>query len=284
MILLNGERIEITHFPDHAPSNTVEPQSKHCTIEWRYENDAEAMFVWYLAKHLREGATNARTVDLFLPYLVCARQDRVKYEKDIFYLKYLADFINSMKFDTVTCFDIHSMVGEALINNLVVLSPKALINKVLEILWREYQIQSPLAYLTDFGSVKRCSDLISIPFLYGRKVRDWNTREITGLEIEKSNPSIDVAGRDILIIDDIISSGTTILKGAEKLKELGANRLFVYASHCENRIYGTALYNSNLIEKIYTTNSILMPFEDDNKIQIMDYRMAQAYRGHPERR
>lgn len=283
MIYLNGEKLNVEYFADNAPLFTVERQPRVNIIEWHYESEAELSQIWFLTNHLRRGVTNATKINLLIPYLVTSRFDRVKEEHDVFFLKYFADFLNILHFDSVTTFDVHSYVSEALIENLIVLSPKALINKVLEIMWREYQIQSPLVYMTDLGSVKRCSELISVPFLYGAKQRDWNTRKITGLQIEKSNVTIEIEGRDILLIDDIISSGTTLLKGAEGLKSLGANRLFVYASHCENQIYDTELYKSTLIDKIYTTNSILVPRINDDKIKILDYKLAQPYSGHSYR-
>lgn len=285
MIYLNGNKIEITRFPDGTPSNTIEPQQKNNLIEWRYENDNEAMFIWYLVHHLREGATNADIIELMLPYLPTARADRTKYESDIFYLKYFGDFINALRFDAVWCLDVHSTVGEALINNLVVLSPELLIYQVTNQLFKQYKIEKPLYYLTDTGSLKRFNQMINSSFFtFGIKSRNWVTHEITDLRIEKSDPEIEIAGRDILIIDDILASGRTILKGAEKLKELGANRIFIYVSHCENQVLESELLKSGLIEKIFTTNSIFQAPENDDRFQILDYKAARAYRGHTYRK
>lgn len=62
----------------------------------------------------------------------------------------------------------------------------------------------------------------------------------------------------MLIIDDICSKGGTFYHSAKKLKELGANKIYLYVSHCENTIYaGELLKDNGLIEKIFTTDSIL---------------------------
>jgi ribose-phosphate pyrophosphokinase len=76
----------------------------------------------------------------------------------------------------------------------------------------------------------------------------------------------------ILIVDDIISTGTTILEVAARLKERGALKVYAAATH--GIFSGQArelLERSDLIEKIYVTNSIPQdksaPFK---KIEILD--------------
>ena len=59
-----------------------------------------------------------------------------------------------------------------------------------------------------------------------------------------------------LIIDDISSYGGTFLHSARKLKELGASKVYLYITHCENTILKGELINSGLLERIYTTGSI----------------------------
>lgn len=41
----------------------------------------------------------------------------------------------------------------------------------------------------------------------------------------------DVAGRDCVMVDDMIDTGGTLCKAAEALKERGANVYFAYATH-----------------------------------------------------
>jgi ribose-phosphate pyrophosphokinase len=64
------------------------------------------------------------------------------------------------------------------------------------------------------------------------------------------------------MIDDIISYGGTMAYSADKLKEMGAVKIYAYASHTENSILdkekGTFLnrLNDNIISGLFTTNSI----------------------------
>ena len=42
----------------------------------------------------------------------------------------------------------------------------------------------------------------------------------------------------------------------EKLKEMGAGDIYLYITHCENTILDGDILNGDLIEKVYTTESI----------------------------
>jgi ribose-phosphate pyrophosphokinase len=58
------------------------------------------------------------------------------------------------------------------------------------------------------------------------------------------------------MVDDISSYGTTFLHAAKTLKSLGADKIWLFVTHCENSILHGELINSGLLDKIYTTRSI----------------------------
>ncbi len=74
----------------------------------------------------------------------------------------------------------------------------------------------------------------------------------------------DVGGKDLIIVDDMISSGESILDIAVKLKEKGANRIFVFATFglfVEGLAKFDQYYEQGLIDKNFTTNLIYSPPE-----------------------
>ncbi len=60
----------------------------------------------------------------------------------------------------------------------------------------------------------------------------------------------DVAGRDCVMVDDMIDTGGTLCKAAEALKERGAKRVFAYATH--------PIFSGNAIQNI--KNSVIDEF------------------------
>ena len=72
----------------------------------------------------------------------------------------------------------------------------------------------------------------------------------------------------MLIIDDISSRGGTFYHSAKKLKELGADKVFLYVTHCENTILEGEVLTSGLIEKVFTTSSLLT--KKHEKIEVIE--------------
>ena len=69
----------------------------------------------------------------------------------------------------------------------------------------------------------------------------------------------DIEGKDVIIIDDMISSGDSMIEVATKLKELKANRIFICASFglfCNGLDTFDKAYKDGLINKVFTTNLI----------------------------
>jgi len=263
MIKINDTLIEVGSFPDGTMLiKQGIPQTEEVTVSWFYESDREMVALIYLAKHLK--AHNCNNIHLYMPYIPNARQDRVKTDEDVFTLKYFADVINGLGFKTVTVLDPHSSVSEALIDNIIIKTPQkyieSVINKVTEI-----EGEKPSMFYPDEGAGKRYSGMISLPYAFGIKKRDWKTGKIQGLDVAGDVDNI--SGKNILIVDDICSKGGTFYFSAKKLKELGAENIYLYITHCENSIFEGEVLTSGLIKKVFTTNSILT--KEDEMIEII---------------
>lgn len=266
MIFINGKEINIRRFPDNTLLVKFVNKSSSCTIRWKYESDDELFAVYCLKRHIDNNAQGRNiTTTLQMDYIPNARQDRVKNQEDVFTLRYFAEIINSMKFDSVEVLDPHSNVAPALLNNVVVKNPADKIADAYFRAQKETGGSAILLFYPDEGSCKRYSGLLSTPHAFGIKNRNWDTGEIEGLSVFGNTELIE--GNDILIIDDICSKGGTFYHSAKKLKELGANKIFLFVTHCENTILNGDLLDSGLIEKVYTTDSLFN--KEHERIEIL---------------
>jgi ribose-phosphate pyrophosphokinase len=93
---------------------------------------------------------------------------------------------------------------------------------------------------------------LGLPIAFGIKNRDWKTGEILGMTIMGA----DVSGKNVLIVDDICSKGFTFYYAGQQLKEHGANDIRLYITHCEDNIQNGEILKTDVISKIYTTDSI----------------------------
>ncbi len=69
----------------------------------------------------------------------------------------------------------------------------------------------------------------------------------------------DITGKDLILVDDMISSGESMLDIAAKLKEKGAGRIFVFSTFglfVEGLEKFDEYYENGLIDKVFTTNLI----------------------------
>lgn len=253
------EEVKLQNFPDGTLLLKTDFCCEDIDIMWQYENDAELFTVICLAK-------KAKIKKLIMPYCPHARQDRVKSFEDTFTLKYFAEIINSLGFESVEILDPHSSVCEALIDNIIVRKPDEYVLKAIEEI--EYDKNLVLFY-PDEGACKRNLGRYGVkkfPHAFGIKKRDWATGQILGLDVIDNG--IDLNGKTILIVDDISSRGGTFYHSAKKLKELGVGDIYLYITHCENTILEGEVLTSGLIEKVFTTNSIFT--KEHEKIQVFE--------------
>ncbi len=87
-------------------------------------------------------------------------------------------------------------------------------------------------------------------------------------DIHKIEGEVDVEGKNICILDDIISTGGTIMRAIEHLKSRGAKKIIVGATHgifAGEKIAEKIL--KNYCQKIFITNSIVC--KNNTNIEIL---------------
>lgn len=273
MIKVNDEVIDVEHFPDGTQKLAVESMwraSGDYSIDWRYEKEEELSTLIYITRHMRNNPYT-RSVRLKMNYLPNARMDRIHERDEVFTLKGFADVINWLDFDLVTILDVHSNVGTALIDNAIIETPQIYINDVIGRI--EKDNTDLILYFPDEGAAKRYSDMFPrYKYCHGEKKRDWDTGKILGLDI-KSN-GINLSGKTVLMIDDIIAYGGSLYYSANTLKENGVDKIYAFATHTENSILnrekGTLIKSleNNTVERLFTTNSIFTG--EHGKITVME--------------
>ena len=216
-------------------------------VEFTYEKEnlyKDLMKLYFVAKHIKNQGYDIRLQIRYMPF---SRMDRVKNCNEVFTLKYICNFINSIGFRKVYILDAHSDVTPALIDNCVVTYP---VDKVKSIFY-DYGID----YLCfpDAGAYKKYKDIYTLPYVIGTKNRDWKSGMINSLTIETCGN--DLSGKDVLIVDDICSKGGTFILAAQALKRLGVKDIYLFVTHCEDTIYsGKVLHDCSPIKKVFYEN------------------------------
>ena len=127
------------------------------------------------------------------------------------------------------------------------------------------KLENPFVIATDSGDMvraKKLADLLDCDVDYIEKERDPKTGKVSAMNSLKS----DLKEKDVVIFDDVISTGGTIELAAKMASSSGANMIFAAASHlvmagnAYERIIGAG------VSKIYGTNTI--PFAHAKTVDI----------------
>ena len=239
-------------FHDHSLLLKLDPRkmtgiTKTITVKWLYEGDSELFTLICVKRHI-DYYFNDHDVVLDMPYIPHARMDRVKSVEDVFTLKYFAEVINSLHFNTVYVRDAHSNVSLALLNNVYDWGVRGYIEVAAK------KSNAEALFFPDEGAMKRYSEQSPMPYAFGMKKRDWETGKILGLDIINTE---NIVGKNVLIVDDICSKGGTFFYAAKALKAAGAKSVSLYVTHCEKTIVlGELAESDGLVDHVYTTKSI----------------------------
>lgn len=261
MIWVNGKEVKQEHFSAGELKIKLFGNSRsRVDLVWHYENDAE----FFTIACIREYYATQDCI-LYLPYLPHARMDRVKNPEDVFTLKTFAHLINSLNFERVYVWDAHSNVGPALIDRCHDVTAQNWIEEAIKRIG--YSKDSLCLFFPDEGAQKRYGGMFpDYKQAFGIKNRNWETGKIEGYMIVGED---NVKDNHILIIDDICSYGNTFVKAAEALHEAGANGIDLYVTHCEEAVVKGDVFKCGLIDKVFTTDSLVRSEEANSKLTIV---------------
>lgn len=252
MLYINNKLIKLKKFSDGTVAIDDILKNNFTKITWKYDSDEELFQLYCLTHYLRENGV--KHIELDMPYIPNARMDKIISNSSIHTLKYFADFLNDLHFDKVYVFDPHSDISVNLINNIVVHTPEKYIENVLKLI----KTDNLFFFFPDKEAMDRYSEIIKkydIPYLFGIKQRDYDKGNVVSLTIS-NDKNIELKDMNVLIVDDIFSSGETIKYSIDLLKKYNVDKIYVFVSHCENRIIENSLLKNKMIDKLFTTDSI----------------------------
>lgn len=186
-----------------------------------------------------------------IPYLGYARQDRAFLEGEMASIALVAKLFETVGIRHIVTIDIHSELA---------LSYFASIQNVSSIPFladyaQRMNLREPIAVSPDVGGVSRAKEFakrLKIDMVFLKKSRDRATGEVTVSE----NLDTDMSRRDVILIDDMISSGDSIIKAAEVLHKKGIDNIYAMCAHA--LLVGNAAQKikSAGVQDIISTNSV----------------------------
>ncbi|WP_297478828.1 ribose-phosphate diphosphokinase [Thermococcus sp.] len=249
---LGGEvlEVELRKFPDGEKYVRVLGSGKEATVisSTFAPQDEKIVELLLIGDALREsGFQRLRAV---VPYFAYSRQDRVTKEGEPISVRAIMKALG-LYYDELYVFDLHNpetlryFPGKG-----INVSPAGVLAKYFA-----EKLGDGIVLAPDRGALNRAR---AVAEKLGLEYSHFEKRRISPTEVEMRPVDIDVRGKNVLIVDDIISTGGTMIRASEILKRLGAGKIFVGVTHgvfAEGAIKRV----SEAVDELAVTNTIPTP-------------------------
>lgn len=208
----------------------------------------------------------ARRISVVMPMIYEGRQDKRSGRESLDCAISLQELVR-MGVTNIITFDVHNggVMNAIPYHGFENVHPtyqmlKALVKKVPDISLTSDEL---VMFSPDEGGMARCvyySSILGLDLSMFYKRRDY-TRVVNG-----KNPIVaheylggDIRGKDVIVVDDIIASGESMMDVARKIREMGARRVFLFASFglfCEGLEKIDEAYENGYFDYLFTTNLV----------------------------
>jgi len=162
-----------------------------------------------------------------MPYIGYARQDREFLPGEVVTLSVIAKLLQSAGASKIIVVDIHSRLG--LKHFKIPIKNVSAVSELVKY-FKKLKLKDPLVVSPDLGGMIRAKEFASMygtDFVALKKQRDKKTGKVRIM-----SSSLDmVRGRDLVLVDDMVSTGGSIIKATEFLKRQKCGRVFVACTH-----------------------------------------------------
>ena len=161
-----------------------------------------------------------------IPYMGYARQDREFLGGEIVTIGVVGKLLKAAGVKKILTVDIHSKIA---LKELKISSENVSAMDVLVKHFKKLKMKEPLVVSPDMGGqerAKKFANLLKTDFIALKKHRDRKTGKVNIL-----SDRVNVKNRDLVLVDDMISTGGSIVKATQFLKKQKCRRVFVACTH-----------------------------------------------------
>ena len=224
----NFVKSEIRVFPDGESKITLSGKisKKRSIVVQSIFPPVDTNLVHALSLIAKAKETSSK-VTAVIPYMGYARQDREFLPGEIVTMKVLAKLFKGAGASEIIAVDIHSLIG---LKHFKIKTKNISAIPDLVRYFKKMRLKEPLVVSPDQGGKERAAEFakeLGSEFIALEKKRDRKSGKV---EIKTKNAS-EVIGRDLILVDDMISTGGSIVKATQFLKKQKCKRIFVACTH-----------------------------------------------------
>lgn len=216
--------IETRKFPDGERYIKIKgeiPQDVTVVQSTGYPQDENLMELFLILKNLKD--LGVRNIKVVIPYFGYGRQERRFKKGEAVSAAIVAELLEAAGASEIFCINLHEKDMKKFFN-----IPVHEISAMPTIAEHLKEMNDPIIIGPDKGALgfaEEIAGILDCDCDHLEKVR------LSPTKVETKPKSIDVKGREVVIIDDIISTGGTIVNATKILREHGAKKVVVACVH-----------------------------------------------------
>ncbi|MGB6674161.1 MAG: ribose-phosphate pyrophosphokinase [Candidatus Nitrosopolaris sp.] len=197
------------------------------------------------------GAANVCAV---MPYMAYSRQDRAFLDGEVVSMALVAKLIETVGTKRLITVDIHSPASLSYFTiDTQNISAVGLLADYAAV---KIKLNAPIVVSPDMGGAKRAvkfARMLGTDMVALKKSRDKDTAEVI---IEEKELNSSVVGRDLILLDDMISTGESIVEACRFLRRYKPNKIYAICTHALLIGDATTRIKAAGVEEIISTNSV----------------------------
>ena len=224
----NLVKSEVRVFPDGESKITLRgnlSKRKSVVVQSIYPHvDTNLVQALSLISKAKETSSEVIAV---IPYMGYARQDREFLPGEIITMKVLAKLFKGVGASKIIAVDIHSVMS---LKHFTIKSKNVTAIPDLVKYFKKLSLKNPLVVSPDQGGKNRAKEFakeFGSEYIALEKKRDKKTGKV---KIKTKN-SDKVTNRDLILVDDMISTGGSIIKATQFLKKQKCKKVYVVCTH-----------------------------------------------------
>jgi len=246
-------KAEIKLFPDGESKITLIgslSKKKSIVVQSMYPPvDTNLVQILSLISKAKEVSSEVIVV---IPYMGYARQDREFLPGEIVSMKVLGKLFKGVGASKIIAVDIHSIIG---FKHFTIKTKNVSAIPDLAKYFKKLSLKNPLVISPDQGGKERAKEFakeFNSEYIALEKKRDRKTGKV---EIMTKNME-GVTGRDLILVDDMISTGGSIIKATQFLKKQKCKKVYVACTHALLLNNAERKIKKSGVTSIISTNTI----------------------------